>query len=75
MKLSIGILIHFSFSRFPSAIIACYHVSGEYSMICCGAEAGLFDRKRVILEYVESFHRAGVQIIITYFTPELLDWL
>jgi porphobilinogen synthase len=38
-------------------------------MLCKGAEAGLFDEKRVVLEYMESFRRAGVTIIITYFTP------
>lgn len=61
--------------RFPTAIIACYHVSGEYSMLWHGAEMGLFDKKRAVLEYMESFRRAGVTIMITYFTPELLDWL
>jgi len=38
-------------------------------MICKSAEFGLIDKKRVVLEYMESFKRAGVDIIITYFTP------
>lgn len=42
-------------SKFPTAIIACYHVSGEYSMICHGAEAGLFDKKKIVLEYMQCF--------------------
>lgn len=44
-------------------------------MIHAGAEKGLFDLKRLVLEYMEGFVRAGIDIIITYFTPELLDWL
>lgn len=56
-------------------IIACYHVSGEYSTIVRAAEAGIYDKKKAVLEWVRSFKRAGVDIIITYFAPELLDWL
>ena len=61
--------------RFPYAITACYQVSGEYAMICNAADAGLVDKKRVVLEYMTSFTRAGIDVIITYFTPELLEWL
>ncbi|CAD8165915.1 unnamed protein product [Paramecium octaurelia] len=61
--------------RHPDTLLACYHVSGEYSMIHAGAEKKLFDLKRVVLEYMEGFVRTGIDIIITYFTPELLDWL
>jgi porphobilinogen synthase len=32
-------------------------------------------KKDVVMEYMKSFRRAGIDIIITYFTPELLDWL
>ena len=62
-------------NEYKNVILACYHVSGEYSMICIAAENNLIDKKRTVLEYVESFRRAGCDIIITYFTPELLDWL
>lgn len=61
--------------RHPDIMLACYHVSGEYSMIHAGVEKGLFDLKRLVLEYMEGFIRSGIDIIITYFTPELLDWL
>lgn len=44
-------------------------------MLCLAADNGLFDKKRIVLEYMESFRRAGCDIIITYFVPELLDWI
>jgi porphobilinogen synthase len=44
-------------------------------MICLAAQAGVIDKKRVVLEFMESFTRAGIDMIITYFTPELLEWL
>lgn len=62
-------------NQHPDVTLACYHVSGEYSMICLAAHHNLIDKKRVVLEYFESFVRAGCDIIISYFTPEVLDWL
>ncbi|EGR29745.1 hypothetical protein IMG5_149280 [Ichthyophthirius multifiliis] len=56
-------------------IMACYHVSGEYSMICFAAERGACDKKKVVLENMRCFQRAGINIIITYFVPELLEWI
>ncbi|EAR84688.1 delta-aminolevulinic acid dehydratase (macronuclear) [Tetrahymena thermophila SB210] len=56
-------------------IMACYHVSGEYAMVCFAAQNGACDKKKVVLETMRSFRRAGIDIIITYFTPELLDWV
>jgi porphobilinogen synthase len=29
--------------RHPDVLLACYHVSGEYSMLLAGVEKGLFD--------------------------------
>ena len=55
--------------------MACYHVSGEYAQICFAAEKGACDKKKVVLEYMRCFQRAGIDIIITYFVPELLVWL
>lgn len=56
-------------------ILTCYHTSGEYAMIYFAAKAGAIDKKRVVLEYITGFRRAGIDAIITYFVPELLDWL
>lgn len=55
--------------------IAAYQVSGEYAMICAAAKAGVFDRKTMAFESTEGILRAGATIVISYFTPEFLDWL
>ena len=52
-----------------------YQVSGEYAMICAAAQAGVFDRKTMAFESTEGILRAGANIVISYFTPEFLDWL
>jgi porphobilinogen synthase len=58
-----------------SVPIACYQVSGEFAMIYHAAQAGGLELKRAVLETMTGFLRAGSTIIITYFTPQLLDWL
>ncbi|KAK2800344.1 Aminolevulinate dehydratase [Emmonsiellopsis sp. PD_5] len=55
--------------------VAAYQVSGEYAMIHAGAKAGVFDLKAMVIESTEGILRAGAGIIVTYFVPELLDWL
>ncbi|KAL7896516.1 porphobilinogen synthase-like protein [Trichoderma austrokoningii] len=55
--------------------IAAYQVSGEYSMIHAAAKAGVFDLKTMAFESTESILRAGATIVISYFTPNFLDWL
>ncbi len=50
--------------------IACYNVSGEYSMIKVAAEKGFIDEKKVVLETLTGFKRAGADIIITYFAKQ-----
>ncbi|KAA8574562.1 hypothetical protein EYC84_006011 [Monilinia fructicola] len=55
--------------------VAAYQVSGEFAMIHAGAKAGVFDLKTMALESSEGILRAGATIIVSYFTPQLLDWL
>ncbi|KAF7720953.1 Aminolevulinate dehydratase [Apophysomyces ossiformis] len=55
--------------------IAVYQVSGEYSMIYQAAKAGVFDLKSAVLETTNGFLRAGATLILTYYTPKLLDWI
>ena len=55
--------------------IAAYNVSGEYSMVKVAAEKGYVDEIRIILEILTSIKRAGADFIITYHTPEVLQWL
>ena len=46
-----------------------YQVSGEYSMIKGAIENGWLDEKKVIIESLMAFKRAGCNGIITYFAP------
>jgi len=55
--------------------VCCYHVSGEYAMLWHAAAAGAMDLKASVLETLISLRRAGADMIITYYTPRLLDWL
>ena len=55
--------------------ICAYHVSGEYAMLHAAAEKGVVDLKTIVLESHQGFLRAGARLIITYFAPELLDWI
>ena len=55
--------------------IAAYQVSGEYAMIHAAAKAGVFDMKEMAMESLQGILRAGASIIVTYWTPVMLDWL
>ncbi|CEP63599.1 porphobilinogen synthase HEM2 LALA0_S08e06282g [Lachancea lanzarotensis] len=55
--------------------ICAYHVSGEYAMLHAAAEKGIVDLKTIAFESHQGFLRAGARLIISYFTPEFLDWL
>ncbi|MBZ0263234.1 porphobilinogen synthase [bacterium] len=56
-------------------VTAVYHVSGEYAMIEAAAEKGWIDRKRLILETLLAFKRAGADFILTYHAKEAAGWL
>lgn len=51
--------------------VAAYQVSGEYAMVEAAAQLGYLDRERTILEAVTSLHRAGADIVITYWALEV----
>jgi porphobilinogen synthase len=53
-----------------SVPVACYNVSGEYSMIKAAAEAGLVDGDAVMMETLLGMKRAGADIILTYFAED-----
>jgi len=74
----------------PDHPIACYQVSGEYAMVVAGANAGIYDLKAMAFETTESMVRAGMScycfcyesyglsgatVILSYFTPQFLEWL
>ncbi len=54
---------------------AAYQVSGEYAMIEAASEKGWIDRKRIVLETLTSFKRAGADFILTYYASEVAAWL
>ncbi len=55
--------------------LAVYNVSGEYSMIKGAAANGWIDEKRVVMETMTSFKRAGADIIISYHAKDVARWL
>ncbi|MBI9079031.1 MAG: porphobilinogen synthase [Pseudodesulfovibrio sp.] len=55
--------------------VAAYQVSGEYSMIKAAALNGWIDEMGVIMESLVAFKRAGADLILTYFTEDVLKAL
>lgn len=55
--------------------LAVYQVSGEYAMIKAAANAGVLDEKAVVIETLLAFKRAGADLIISYYAPQLAQWL
>jgi porphobilinogen synthase len=49
---------------------AAYHVSGEYAMLKAAARNGWIDEPRAMMETLTSIHRAGADIIITYYARD-----
>jgi len=62
-------------SQHPEYPLAVYQVSGEYAMIYHASKQGVLDLERGLMEVLTSFRRAGADIIITYFTPKILEML
>ncbi len=58
-----------------SVPLAAYNVSGEYAMVKAAARAGWIDEKRVVLETLTGFKRAGIDIILTYHALDVARWL
>jgi len=53
--------------------VACYNVSGEYSMVKAAGAKGWIDEQKVIMENMYAFSRAGANIIITYHAREIME--
>ena len=51
--------------------IAAYNVSGEYAMIKAAAQNGWIDERRIVMEVLTGLRRAGADMIITYFAPDV----
>lgn len=63
--------VHATFNR-PLCV---YNVSGEYAMVKAAAERGWIDEKRIVLETLTGFKRAGAKMIITYHSLDVAKWL
>jgi porphobilinogen synthase len=55
--------------------VVAYHVSGEYSMLHAAAERGWVDLRAAAIEQTTAIRRAGADLVITYFAPQLIQWL
>lgn len=55
--------------------LAAYNVSGEYSMIKAAAQNGWIDEQRIVMEVLTGIRRAGADMIISYFAPDVAQWL
>ncbi|XP_071543378.1 delta-aminolevulinic acid dehydratase [Panulirus ornatus] len=61
--------------KYPQYPLFIYQVSGEYAMLYHGAQAGAFDLRVILMEVLTSMRRAGADVIISYYTPRVLEWL
>lgn len=55
--------------------LAVYNVSGEYAMVKAAAARGWIDEKRVVMENLTAFKRAGADLILTYHALDAARWL
>jgi len=55
--------------------MAVYNVSGEYAMVKAAAANGWIDEKRVVMETMLGFKRAGADLILTYHAMDVAGWL
>jgi len=53
--------------------IACYNVSGEYSMVKAAAARKWVDEKSIVMENMHAFVRAGAGLIITYHARDIVE--
>ena len=52
-----------------------YQVSGEYAMLMAAIQNGWLEEKKVVLESMLAFKRAGADGILTYFARDVARWL
>jgi len=55
--------------------IAAYQVSGEYVMLKTASAAGHLDERAAVMESLIGIRRAGADMILTYFAPQVAAWL
>jgi porphobilinogen synthase len=52
-----------------------YQVSGEYSMIKAASLNNFLDEKKIVMETLISFKRAGCDGVLTYFALSAAGWI
>ena len=55
--------------------VGAYNVSGEYAMVKAAAQAGWLDERQAALESLTAIRRAGADLIVSYWTKDLAQWL
>jgi porphobilinogen synthase len=55
--------------------VAAYNVSGEYAMVKAAAARGWMDERQAALESLTAIKRAGADVIVSYWTKELAEWV
>lgn len=58
--------------RMPTYV---YQVSGEYAMLKAAGQNGWLDERKVVLESMLAFKRAGADGVLTYFARDVARWL
>ena len=53
--------------------VACYNVSGEYTMVKTAAAEGFIEEEKIVMENMHAFVRAGADIIISYHTRDIFE--
>ncbi len=61
-------------AQFEQPIVA-YNVSGEYAMVKAAAQNGWIDEKKIVMEIMTGFVRAGADMILTYHAIDVARWL
>ena len=59
--------------RFP-APIAAFQTGGEYAMIQAAADRGWIDGRAAAIDSLTAIHRAGADLVVTYFALQLQRW-
>jgi porphobilinogen synthase len=55
--------------------VVAYQVSGEFSLIKAAAERGWIEERAAVLETLTGIRRAGADLVISYFAPQVAQWL
>ncbi|OYQ76454.1 porphobilinogen synthase [Wohlfahrtiimonas chitiniclastica] len=55
--------------------VAVYQVGGEYAAIKFASMAGALDEKAIVKETMIGFKRAGADVIVSYYTKQIAEWL